>query len=93
MRYTCIPEEKMLKDPRRLYAPGWLYHIVDRKPFRCNQLMLEKDRIMESPAKQRMERQETLAREHSEEYKAAFQRAATLSVPRAYSPSSYGTFD
>jgi len=24
----------MLRDPRRLYAPGRLYHIVDRKPFR-----------------------------------------------------------
>ncbi|KAL8543994.1 hypothetical protein ACS0TY_004515 [Phlomoides rotata] len=32
---TCIPEDKMLKDPRRLYAPGRLYHIVERKPFRC----------------------------------------------------------
>lgn len=35
MRDTCIPEEKFLKDPRRLYAPGRLYHIVERKPFRC----------------------------------------------------------
>lgn len=25
----------MIKDPRRLYAPGRLYHIVNRKPFRC----------------------------------------------------------
>ncbi|MCH87284.1 calmodulin-binding heat shock protein, partial [Trifolium medium] len=33
MRDTCIPEERMLKDPRRLYAPGRLYHIVERKPF------------------------------------------------------------
>ncbi|CAD6218076.1 unnamed protein product [Miscanthus lutarioriparius] len=32
---TCIPESVMLRDPRRLYAPGRLYHIVDRKPFRC----------------------------------------------------------
>lgn len=24
----------MLKDPRRLYAPGRLYHIVERKPFK-----------------------------------------------------------
>ncbi|KAB2064749.1 hypothetical protein ERO13_A09G041300v2 [Gossypium hirsutum] len=135
MRDTCIPEEKMLRDPRRLYAPGRLYHIVERKPFRlgrfppvvrtavpvdgrfehivlsCNatsdhaiiwierearramDLMLEKDRIMEIPAKQRMERQETLAREHSEEHKAALQRAVTLSVPHAYLPSRYGTFD
>ncbi|KAL4280530.1 hypothetical protein GQ457_03G013560 [Hibiscus cannabinus] len=135
MRDTCIPEEKMLRDPRRLYAPGRLYHIVERKPFRlgrfppvvrtavpvdgrfehivlsCNatsdhaiiwierearramDLMVEKDQMMEIPAKQRMERQETLAREHSEEHKAALRRAVTLSVPYAYSPSQYGTFD
>ncbi|KAF6175120.1 hypothetical protein GIB67_022801 [Kingdonia uniflora] len=135
MRDTCIPEEKMIKDPRRLYAPGRLYHIVERKPFRmgrfppvvrtavpvdgrfehiilsCNatsdhaiiwiereaqralDLMLEKDHIMEIPVKQRMERQETLKREHSQEYKAALQRAVTLSVPHAFSPSPYGTFD
>ncbi|KAG6754521.1 hypothetical protein POTOM_042562 [Populus tomentosa] len=168
MRDTCIPDEKMIKDPRRLYAPGRLYHIVERKPFRlgrippvvrtavpvdgrfehivlsCNatsdhaiiwiereaqramdvsfqslsiklifsgpvkdaeildfpappssspEIMVEKDHIMEIPAKQRMERQETLAREHSEEYRAALQRAVTLSVPHAYSPSKYGTFD
>ncbi|KAM2281698.1 hypothetical protein ACFX1S_042257 [Malus domestica] len=135
MRDTCIPEEKMLKDPRRLYAPGRLYHIVERKPFRCGRfppvvktavpvdgrfehivlscnatsdhaiiwiereaqraldLMLQKDHIMEIPSKQRMERQETLAKEHTEEYKAALQRAVTLAVPHAYSPSPYGTFD
>ncbi|XP_015878136.1 uncharacterized protein LOC107414509 isoform X1 [Ziziphus jujuba] len=135
MKDTCIPEEKMLKDPRRLYAPGRLYHIVERRPFRlgrfppvvrtavpvdgrfehivlsCNatsdhaiiwiereaqralNLMLEKDQIMEIPAKQKMERQQTLAREHSEEYRAALQRAVTLAVPHAYSPFQYGTFD
>lgn len=48
---------------------------------------------MEIPAKQRMERQETLAKEKSEEYRAALQRAVTLSVPHAYAPSPYGTFD
>ncbi|KAF8413168.1 hypothetical protein HHK36_001144 [Tetracentron sinense] len=134
MRDTCISEEKMFKDPRRLYAPGRLYHIVERKPFRmgrfppvvrtavpvdgrfehivlsCNAisdhaiiwiekeaqralgLMLEKDQIMEIPAKQRMERQETLVREHREEHRAALQRAVTLAVPHAFSPSPYGTF-
>ncbi|KAF3681977.1 putative beta-amylase 7-like isoform X1 [Capsicum annuum] len=30
---TFTMEEKMLKDPRRLYAPGRLYHIIVRKPF------------------------------------------------------------
>lgn len=135
MRDTCIPEEKMLKDPRRLYAPGRLYHIVERKPFKigrfppvvrtavpvdgrfehivlsCNatsdhaiiwiereaqralDIILEKEHIMEIPAKQRMERQETLAKEKSEEYRAALQRAVTLAVPHAYAPSPYGTFD
>ncbi|RZB44182.1 hypothetical protein D0Y65_054277 [Glycine soja] len=98
----------MLKDPRRLYAPGRLYHIVERKPFRipfyyycqalpfcfCQlQLMKEKDNTIEIPANQIMERQETLAR-HNEEYKEALQRAKTLDVPHAYTPvSQYGTFD
>ncbi|XP_073123172.1 uncharacterized protein [Henckelia pumila] len=135
MADTCIPEEKKLKDPRRLYAPGRLYHIVERKPFRCGrfppvvktavpvdgrfehivlscnatsdhailwiereaamalELMLEKDQTLEIPAKQRMERQETLEKDHSEEYNAALRRAISLSVPHAFSPSPYGTFD
>ncbi|KAI3918717.1 hypothetical protein MKX01_042037 [Papaver californicum] len=135
MRDTCIPEERMLKDPRRLYAPGRLYHIVERKPFRlgrfppvvrtavpvdgrfehivlsCNatsdhaiiwiekeaeralKLMSEKDKFMEIPAKQKMERQQTLAREHTQEHKAALQRAISLAVPHAFAPSPYGTFD
>lgn len=54
--------------------------------------MLDKDRIMEIPAKQRMERQESLAREHSEEYEAALQRAVALDIPQAHSSSPYGTF-
>ncbi|XP_039135499.1 LOW QUALITY PROTEIN: uncharacterized protein LOC120272693 [Dioscorea cayenensis subsp. rotundata] len=135
MRDTCIPEYVKLRDPRRLYAPGRLYHIVERKVCRwgrhppvvrtgvpvdgrfehivlsCNAtsdhaliwiereaqrafgLMLEKEPIMEIPPKQRMERQQTLAREHSAEHKAALRRAVTLAVPDAYSPSDYGTFD
>ncbi|KAF1884702.1 hypothetical protein Lal_00028586 [Lupinus albus] len=133
MRDTCISEEKKLKDPRRLYAPGRLYHIVERKPFRmgrfppvvrtavpvdgrfehivlsCNATsdhaiiwiekearraldLLEKDHTMEIPAKQTMARRETLTR-HSEEHKAALQRAKTLDVPHAYTSSEYGTFD
>ncbi|XP_072977487.1 uncharacterized protein [Typha angustifolia] len=135
LRDTCIPEDVMLRDPRRLYAPGRLYHIVERKPLRCGRyppvvrtavpvdgrfehivlscnatsdhaiiwiereaqraldLMLEKEEIMEIPAKQRMERKETLQREHNEEHRAALRRAVTLSVPDAQPPSAYGTFD
>ncbi|KAF5946249.1 hypothetical protein HYC85_016477 [Camellia sinensis] len=131
---TCTLEDKMLKDPRRLYAPGRLYHIIVRKPFRigkappivrtavpvdgrfehivlsCNlisdhsiiwieresqnalDLMMERQRIMEIPPQQRMERQASLAKEHSEEYKAALQRAMALDVPLVYLPGSYGTF-
>lgn len=134
IRDTCTSEESKIKDPRRLYAPGRLYHIVERKPFRCGRfppvvktavpvdgrfehivlscnatadhaiiwiereakralnMMLEKDPIMEIPAKQKMERQQTLAREHSDEYKAALQRAVKLAVPHAILPSQYGTF-
>ncbi|KAK4363076.1 hypothetical protein RND71_018317 [Anisodus tanguticus] len=134
MRDSCISEEKMLKDPRRLYAPGRLYHIVERKPFRCGrfppvvktavpvdgrfehivlscnatsdhaiiwierearralELMQKRDHVMEIPVKQKMERQQTLTREHNEEHKAALQRAVTLAVPHAFSPY-YGTFD
>lgn len=55
--------------------------------------MSEKDKFMEIPAKQKMERQETLAREHTQEHKAALQRAITLAVPHAFAPSPYGTFD
>ncbi|XP_071710715.1 uncharacterized protein [Rutidosis leptorrhynchoides] len=131
---TFTSEDRKIKDPRRLYAPGRLYHIVERKPFRCGRfppvvktavpvdgrfehivlscnatsdhaiiwiereakraldLMLEKDPIMEIPTKQKMERQQTLAKEHGEEYAAALQRAVKLAVPHAVLPSQYGTF-
>ncbi|KAG6605732.1 Sn1-specific diacylglycerol lipase alpha, partial [Cucurbita argyrosperma subsp. sororia] len=134
LRDTCVSEDRMLKDPRRLYAPGRLYHIVERKPFRCGrfppvvktavpvdgrfehivlscnatsdhaiiwiekeakqalELMHKDDKAMQIPPQQKMERQETLAREHSEEYKAALQRAVTLAVPHAYALAPYGTF-
>lgn len=55
--------------------------------------MQEKDQTLEIPAKQRMERQESLAKEHSKEYRAALRRAVSLAVPYAFSPSQYGTFD
>ncbi|XP_022891073.1 uncharacterized protein LOC111406101 isoform X2 [Olea europaea var. sylvestris] len=132
---TCIPETKKLKDPRRLYSPGRLYHIVERKPFRCGrfppivktavpvdgrfehivlscnatsdhaiiwiereaeralELMREKDDGLQVPPEQRMERQESLAREHSEQYNAALRRAVSLAIPHAFSPTQYGTFD
>ncbi|CAL9007167.1 unnamed protein product [Prunus brigantina] len=134
LKETCTLEENMLTDPRRLYAPGRLYHIIERKPFRfgrfppvvktavpvdgrfehivlsCNitsdhaiiwiereaqkafDLMLEEDRTMEVPAKQRMERRKSLVREHSLEYKAALRRAIALDIHHAYSDSAYGTF-
>lgn len=56
------------------------------------QLMLERDKTMDIPVSQRMERQESVVREHDEEYKAALQRAVDLDIPLAY-PPTYGTFD
>lgn len=135
LRDTCIPEDTMLKDPRRLYAPGRIYHIVERKMCRCGRyppvvktavpvdgrfehivlscnatmdhaivwiereaqkaldLMLEEEDTMEVPSEQRMERHGTLQKEHEKEHKAALRRAVTLSVPDAWAPSPYGTFD
>lgn len=55
--------------------------------------MLERDQIMEIPPTQRMERQESLVREHSEEYRAALQRAVALNIPHATLSSPYGTFN
>lgn len=134
LKDTCMFEEQLFKDPRRLYAPGRLYHIVERKPWSvgrlppvvrtavpvdgrfediilsCNatqdhaiiwilresqkalDLMLERDKTMEIPANQRMEREHTLSREHSLEHQAALERAAALKVP-SRSTHSYGTFD
>ncbi|ONK71780.1 uncharacterized protein A4U43_C04F12310 [Asparagus officinalis] len=134
MRDTFIPEERLLRDPRRLYAPGRLYHIVERKLFRCGRyppvvrtavpvdgrlehivlscnatkdheivwiekeaqraldLMHKEEYTMNIPPVQKMERQKTLARDHSEQHRAALRRAITLAVPDAFSSSEYGTF-
>lgn len=55
---------------------------------------MENDRVMEIPPNQRMERQEKLAREHTQEYRQALQRAVALDVPDSYPPPSpYGTFN
>lgn len=35
VRDTFIPDGRKLRDPRRLYAPGRIYHIVERKFCRC----------------------------------------------------------
>ena len=35
LRDTFVPEKKRLSDPRRLYAPGRLYHLVYSKVWRC----------------------------------------------------------
>nr|GMD22115.1 calmodulin-binding heat-shock protein [Ipomoea batatas] len=35
LRDKFIPDGRKLRDPRRLYAPGRMYHIVERKFCRC----------------------------------------------------------
>lgn len=54
--------------------------------------MLEKDWILEIPAKQRIERHESFVRQLIEEYTAALQRAVALSIPHATLSLPYGTF-
>lgn len=54
--------------------------------------MFEDEPSMEIPPLQKMQRQNTLDMEHKVEHKAALQRAVTLAVPDAFSPS-YGTFE
>lgn len=66
---------------------------IEKESQRALDLMLERDQIMEIPPTQRMERQESLVREHSEEYRAALQRAVALNIPHATLSSPYGTFN
>ncbi|GJN34702.1 hypothetical protein PR202_gb23388 [Eleusine coracana subsp. coracana] len=66
---------------------------IQREAQKALDLMLEEEDTMEVPSEQRMERNETLQKEHVEEHKAALRRAVTLSVPDARTPSPYGTFD
>lgn len=126
LRDTFIPEERYLRDPRRLYAPGRMYHIVERKFCRCGRfppevrtaipvdgrfehivlscsaisdhaivwiereaekaLQLMKERSTETitspPRVQRLERLQTIEKEH----KDALQRAVSLNVPHAEPP-------
>ncbi|TVU10618.1 hypothetical protein EJB05_44161, partial [Eragrostis curvula] len=70
-----------------------LESVMQFQLYVVHQLMLEDEDTMEVPSEQRMERNQTLQREHDEEHKAALRRAVTLSVPDARAPSPYGTFD
>ncbi|KAL3677164.1 hypothetical protein R1sor_027112 [Riccia sorocarpa] len=129
---TCTSESKKLKDPRRLYAPGKMYHIVERKFCSCSRyppevkssvpvdgrfehvvlscnatsdhaiteieqestkaLELMKENLVEAPVEQKMVRKLSIARDHRQEYKAAMEKAVTLNVPHAFSPSD-GSLD
>ncbi|XP_010450527.1 PREDICTED: uncharacterized protein LOC104732656 isoform X2 [Camelina sativa] len=126
LRDTFIPEGRKLRDPRRLYAPGRIYHIVERKFCRCGrfppevrtaipvdgrfehivlssnatsdhailwiereaekalQILREKSSetvVTVPPKEKRMERLNTLEKEH----KDALERAVSLNIPHAVS--------
>ncbi|CAL9224575.1 unnamed protein product [Arabidopsis halleri] len=126
LRDTFIPEGRKLRDPRRLYAPGRIYHIVERKFCRCGrfppevrtaipvdgrfehivlssnatsdhailwiereaekalQILREKSSetvVTMPPKEKRMERLNTLEKEH----KDALERAVSLNIPHAVS--------
>ncbi|XP_077230880.1 uncharacterized protein LOC143863957 [Tasmannia lanceolata] len=131
LRDTFIPEDRKLRDPRRLYAPGRMYHIVERKFCRCGRfppdvrtaipvegrfehivlscnatrdhaiIWIEREsrnaleRMKESveattpPTIQRFERKQTLEKEH----KDALERAVSLNVPHAVTPTEEPTED
>ncbi|OEL25128.1 hypothetical protein BAE44_0013850 [Dichanthelium oligosanthes] len=75
------------------FLPEKSFLISSFKGIALSLLMLEEEETMAVPSEQRMERNETLQREHVEEHRAALRRAVTLSVPDARAPSPYGTFD
>ncbi|KAK9691503.1 hypothetical protein RND81_09G201000 [Saponaria officinalis] len=124
LRDTFIPEDRKLRDPRRLYAPGRMYHIVERKFCRCGRfppevrtaipvegrfehivlschatsdhgiVWIEREAekalqrmkeesgsvsVMSPPRVQRIERLQTIEKEH----KDALERAVSLNVPHA----------
>ncbi|KAK4776249.1 hypothetical protein SAY87_024210 [Trapa incisa] len=123
LRDTFIPEGRKLKDPRRLYAPGRMYHIVERRFCRCGRYppevrtaipvdgrfehivlscnatsdhaiiwiereaekALEKmkeaalETVTTAPKIQKIERLQTLEKEH----KDALERAVSLNIPHA----------
>ncbi|XP_068659956.1 uncharacterized protein [Aristolochia californica] len=131
LRDTFMPEDRKLRDPRRLYAPGRMYHIVERKFCRfgrfppevrtaipvdgrfehivlsCNatsdhgiiwiereskkalEVMKENKTVTEPPTQQRFERKRTPEKEH----KDALERAVSLNVPHAVSPTEGPTED
>ncbi|CAN1237024.1 hypothetical protein LINGRAPRIM_LOCUS1804 [Linum grandiflorum] len=64
---------------------------IEKESQRALDIMLANDRMMEIPVEQRMERKESLAREQTQQYEAALQRAVALDIPIA-SSSPYGTF-
>ncbi|XP_044505555.1 uncharacterized protein LOC123225567 isoform X2 [Mangifera indica] len=85
LRDTFIPEGRKLRDPRRLYAPGRMYHIVERKFCRCGRFPPERMReispesVTTPPKVQKIERQKTIEKEH----KDALERAVSLNIPHA----------
>ncbi|XP_010932578.2 uncharacterized protein [Elaeis guineensis] len=131
MRDTFIPEKRKLNDSRRLYAPGRMYHIIERKFCRCGRYppevrtaipvegrfehivlscsatsdhaiiwieresQLALDRMKGNagatvpPLQQKMERKQSLEREHRD----ALERAVTLNIPHAVPPTEQPSDD
>ncbi|KAI8540917.1 hypothetical protein RHMOL_Rhmol08G0022200 [Rhododendron molle] len=127
LRDTFIPEGRKLSDPRRLYAPGRMYHIVERKFCRCGRyppevrtaipvdgrfehivlscnatsdhaiIWIEREAekaldtmrennsetITTAPKVQKLERLNTIRKEHKE----ALERAVSLKIPHAVTDS------
>ncbi|EOY03904.1 Calmodulin-binding heat-shock protein, putative [Theobroma cacao] len=131
LRDTFIPEGRKLRDPRRLYAPGRMYHIIERKFCRCGRFPPEvrtaipvdgrfehivlscnatsdhgiiwiereaekaveimrgkkSETITVPPKIQKLERLQTIEKEH----KDALERAVSLNIPHAVSTADEPT--
>ncbi|KAM7280404.1 hypothetical protein ACFE04_007538 [Oxalis oulophora] len=93
---TFIPEGRKLRDPRRLYAPGRMYHIVERKFCRCGRFPPEVRTAI--PVDERFEQIvlscnatsdhgilwiEREAEKALKEHKDPLRKAASLNIPNA----------
>ncbi|KHG10783.1 Sn1-specific diacylglycerol lipase alpha [Gossypium arboreum] len=98
---TFIPEGRKLKDPRRLYAPGRMYHIVERKFCRCGRFPPEVRTAIPVDGRfehiiMRENKSETITvppkiqrlerlQTIEDEHKDALERAVSLNIPHAVS--------
>ncbi|KAK6121707.1 hypothetical protein DH2020_044575 [Rehmannia glutinosa] len=90
LRFLSVGRSSYLQSAKALK----IYRSAQSSLVLCSHsLMRDKDHMLEIPAKQKMERQKTIAKETQRRAQGALHRVITLAVPHAFSPFEYGTFD